>query len=84
MSAVDGHYGSADEAGGPKAAAALGLNTYIGAINMRLVFALASAVLHHREVGVNAIEELIPLEIGCGIFLMTMWRALHSYVAPRI
>jgi len=84
MSAVDGHYGSSDERSGPKAAAALGLNTYIGAVNMRLVFALASAALHHREFGVNAIEQLIPLEIGCGIFLMTMWRTLHSYVTPRI
>lgn len=84
MSAVDGHYGSTDERSGPKAAAALGLNTYVNAINLRLVFALVSAVLHHRQVGGDPIEELIPLEIGCGIFLMTMWRALHSYVTPRI
>mmetsp|Transcript_31969 Transcript_31969/g.77622 ORF Transcript_31969/g.77622 Transcript_31969/m.77622 type:complete len:240 (+) Transcript_31969:34-753(+) len=81
MSAVDGHYGSSDAAGGPKAAAALGLNTYIGAVNMRLVFLLASSALQNREIG--AIEELV-FEIGCGLLLMTMWRALHSYVAPRI
>lgn len=84
MSAVDGHYGSTDERSGPKAAAALGLNTYFSAVNMRLVFALASAVLHHRQVGGDPIEQLIPLEVGCGVFLMTMWRGLHSYVTPRI
>lgn len=84
MSAVDGHYGSTDERGGPKAAAALALNTYISATNMRLVFALVSAVLQHRQVGVSTIEELIPLEIGCGIALMALWRALHSFVTPRI
>ena len=84
MSAVDGHYGSTDERSGPKAAAALGLNTYVNAINLRLLFALLSAVLHHRQVGGDPIEEIIPLEIGCGIFLMTMWRGLHSYVTPRI
>ena len=84
MSAVDGHYGSTDERSGPKAAAALGLTTYVSAVNMRLVFALASAVLHHRQVGGDPIEQLIPLEVGCGVFLMTMWRGLHSYVTPRI
>jgi hypothetical protein len=84
MSAVDGHYGSMDERAGPKAAAALGLNTYFSAINLRLVFALASAIVHHRQVGLSPVEELIPLELGCGIVLMTLWRALHSYVTPRI
>lgn len=84
MSAIDGHYGSTDERSGPKAAAALALNTYINATNLRLLVALASAVIQHRQVGVSPIEELIPLEIGCGIVLMTFWRALHSYVTPRI
>lgn len=84
MSAVDGHYGSTDERGGPKAAAALALNTYISATNMRLIFALVSAVIQHRQVGIGPIEELIPLEIGCGIALMASWRALHSFVTPRI
>jgi hypothetical protein len=84
MSAVDGHYGSMDERAGPKAAAALGLNTYFSAINIRLLFALISAVVHHRQVGLSPVEELIPLEVGCGIILMTSWRALHSYVTPRI
>lgn len=84
MSAVDGHYGSTDERGGPKAAAALALNTYINTVNLRLLFALASAVIQHRQFGISPTEELIPLEIGCGIVLMALWRALHSYVTPRI
>jgi hypothetical protein len=84
MSAVDGHYGSTDERSGPKAATALALNTYINAINLRLLFALGSAVIQHRQVGIGLAEELIPLEIGCGMVLMAFWRALHSYVTPRI
>lgn len=84
MSAVDGHYDSSDERSGPKAAAVLGLNTYISAINMRLLFALVSAALQHREFGATAIEQLIPFEIGSGIVMMTTWRALHSYFTPRI
>eukprot|EP00980_Cylindrotheca_fusiformis_P009140 scaffold1992_cov113-Cylindrotheca_fusiformis.AAC.5 len=84
MSAVDGHYGSTDERAGPKAAAALSLNTFFSAINMRLLFALGSAIVHHRQVGTSPVEELLPLEIGCGIVLMTFWRTLHSYVTPRI
>lgn len=80
LSSVNGN----SEAGGPKEAFALGLNTQIGAINIRLLFALVSAALHHREVGMMPIEGLIPLEVGCGVVLMSMWRALHSYAAPRI
>ena len=84
MSAVDGHYGSTDERGGPKAAAALGLTTFVNTINLRLVLALIVAIIQHREVGIDAGEQLIPLEIAFGIVLMGSWRALHSYFTPRI
>mmetsp|Transcript_21957 Transcript_21957/g.46312 ORF Transcript_21957/g.46312 Transcript_21957/m.46312 type:complete len:295 (-) Transcript_21957:27-911(-) len=86
-SAMDGHYPLDDEKnrGGPQAAAALAFNTYINAINLRLLSALVGAWLQHRKVGEGSpMEELIPLEIGCGLVLMTMWRALHSQVTPRV
>jgi hypothetical protein len=86
-SAMDGHYPLDDEQnrGGPSAAAALAFNTYINAINLRLVAALVGAWIQHRKVGEGSpMEELIPLEIGCGLVLMTMWRALHSQVTPRV
>lgn len=83
-SAVDGHYGSADERGGPKGAAILALNTYVNAVNLRLLFALFVAIAEHRQVGVSPSEQLLPLEIGFGILLMSSWRALHSSITPRI
>lgn len=86
-SAMDGHFPLDDEEGrgGPRAAAALAFNTYINAINLRLVSALIGAWLQHRKVGEGSpMEELIPLEIACGLVLMTMWRALHSQVTPRV
>ena len=83
-SAVDGHYGSADEKGGPKAAGMLGLHTFIGACNLRVVIALLDAILEHRKVGEIAGEQLIPLEIAFGLVLMSMWRALHSSYTPRL
>ncbi|KAG7357226.1 hypothetical protein IV203_035786 [Nitzschia inconspicua] len=85
-SAMDGHFPLDDEngRGGPKDAAALAFNTYINAINLRLVAALLGAWLQHRKVGMDAMEELIPLEIGCGLALMTLWRALHSSFTPRV
>lgn len=83
-SAVDGHYGSADERGGPKAAATLALNTFINAVNLRLLFALLVAVAEHRPVGMASGEQLLPLEIGFGLLLMSSWRAIHSFITPRI
>ena len=83
-SAVDGHYGSSDDRGGPKAAATLALNTFINAVNLRLVFALLVAVAEHRPVGMASGEQLLPLEIGFGLLLMSSWRALHSFITPRI
>jgi hypothetical protein len=84
MSAVDGHFGFSDERGGPKAAAGLAVNTFINAVNLRLVFALGVAVLQHRQVGITPGEQLLPLEIGFGLILMTCWRGLHSSITPRI
>jgi hypothetical protein len=83
-SAVDGHYGSADERAGPKAAGLLGLYTFMSASNLRILVALATAVLEHRKVGQVAGEQLIPLEIVFGLVLMSMWRALHSTYTPRV
>jgi hypothetical protein len=86
LSAVDGHYTGPqkEEKGGPKAAGLLGFWTYVNAINLRLLFALVVAVCEHRPVGAAATEQLIPLEIGFGIVLMSCWRALHSFSVPRI
>jgi hypothetical protein len=83
-SAVDGHYGSTDERGGPKAAGLLGLYTFIGASNLRILVALTTAVVEHRKVGSVTGEQLIPLEIIFGLVLMSMWRALHSAYTPRV
>ena len=83
-SAVDGHYGSADERAGPKAAFLLAFHTFIGSINIRLVVALLLAVVEHRPIGGFGGEELLPLELGCGLILMSGWRALHSSMTPRL
>lgn len=83
-SAVDGHYSSGDERAGPVAAATLALNTYVNAVNLRLIFALVCAVVEHRQAGIGLGEELLPLEIGFGLLLMTSWRALHSSITPRL
>ena len=83
-SAIDGHYGSNDERGGPIGAGTLALNNFMHTINLRLLFALAAAVLQHRQVGAVPGEEILPLEIGIGLVLMCFWRAAHSYVTPRL
>ncbi len=83
-SAVDGHYNPGDERGGPKAAGLLGFQTFLNAVNLRLVFALVSAVLQHRPVGSGLGEDLLPLEIGFGLVLMGCWRLFHSTFIPRI
>ena len=83
-SSVDGHFGSSDERGGPKAAAMLAANTFVNATSLRLLFALIVAIFQHRPVGASPSEELLPLEIGFGLVLMASWRALHSSFVPRI
>jgi hypothetical protein len=83
-SAVDGHYASSDDRGGPKAAGMLGLHTFINAANLRVMVALASAVLEHRKVGIVPGEDLVPLEIAFGLVLLSMWRLLHSSFTPRV
>mmetsp|Transcript_11816 Transcript_11816/g.32543 ORF Transcript_11816/g.32543 Transcript_11816/m.32543 type:complete len:329 (-) Transcript_11816:275-1261(-) len=82
--AVDGHYTSDDDRAGPKAAAVLAMNTFVNAINLRLIFALITAVVQHRAVGSAPAEELFPLEITMGLILMCCWRALHSFYTPRL
>jgi hypothetical protein len=84
FSAVDGHYGSSDERGGPKAAGLLGFHTFLNAVNLRLVVALLMAVAQHRPVGSGMGEDLLPLEIGFGFMLMSGWRTLHSSNVPRL
>ena len=80
-SAADGHYDMTKEdnhdKGGPKAAGLLGLWTFVGTVNLRMVVALVTAVIDHRRVGIHG-EELIPLELCFGLVLMSMWRMLHS------
>jgi hypothetical protein len=83
-SAVDGHYNSSDDRGGPKAAGMLGLHTFINAANLRVMVALVSAVLEHRKVGMVPGEDLVPLEIAFGLVLLSMWRLLHSSFTPRV
>lgn len=83
-SAVDGHYGSLNtKDGGPKGAGLLAANTFVYAINFRLIFALLVAVYEHRQVGPAIGEQIMQLEIGFGFALMVFWRALHSSYVPR-
>ncbi|KAL7580117.1 hypothetical protein ACA910_012877 [Epithemia clementina (nom. ined.)] len=82
-SAVDGHYRSSDDRAGPKAACLLALSTFVGSINLRLLFALIVAAAEHRPIGAIGGEQLMPLELGFGMMLMTSWRALHSFLTPR-
>jgi hypothetical protein len=83
-SAVDGHYGSTSDKGGPRAAGMLGLHTFINTCSLRIISALGMAVVEHRPVGSMPGEDLIPLEIAFGLMLMSIWRALHSSFTPRI
>lgn len=85
-SAVDGHFTgpSAGEKGGPQAAGMLAFQTFVNAVNLRLLFALAVAVLQHRPVGSAVGEQIMPMEIGFGLLMMSTWRILHSSFVPRI
>jgi len=83
-SAVDGHFVGDDEKGGPQAAGMLAFQTFVNAINLRLIFALAVAVIQHRPVGSAMGEQIMPLEIGFGLIMMSTWRILHSSYVPRL
>lgn len=89
-SAVDGHYdpreqgnGEDEGKGGPTYAALLGLSTFVTTANLRVIIALVTAMVEHRRVGAHHGEDLIPLEIACGLILMASWRMLHSSFTPR-
>lgn len=86
-SAVDGHYDTSkienEGKGGPLYAAILGLSTMVTTSSLRILVALATGMLEHREVGFYNGEELIPLEIAFGLLLMPVWRMLHSSYSMR-
>jgi hypothetical protein len=83
-SAADGHYVPGDDRGGPKAAGLLAFNTFVNAINLRLIVALTLAAFGHRAVGSTPGEQLIPLEVGFGLVLMSAWRTIHSTFISRL
>jgi hypothetical protein len=83
-SAKDGHYDSADERGGPKAAGLLAFLTFLNAINLRLVVAFGMAFIQHRPIGSIPEEQIMPLEMGFGLLLMSVFRFVHSSAVPRI
>lgn len=64
--------------GGPIAAGILALSTFVTTSSLRIIVALAAAFIEHRPVGVAPGEELIPLEIGFGLVLMSRWRYIWS------
>jgi len=81
-SSVTGHY-DADQMEekniqGPVAAGTLALSTFITTSSLRIIVSLAAAWLEHRPVGVAPGEDLIPLEIGFGLILMSIWRYVWS------
>ena len=84
-SAVDGHWPSTDDRAGPLAAARLALYTFVNTCSLRLLLALATAMVQHRPVLLvdNGAEALLPLELGLGVALMPLWRWLHSSYTPR-
>jgi hypothetical protein len=81
-SAVDGH--SVSDHVGPKKAGILAFQAYINACSLRLLFALAVAVVQHRPVGFALGEQIMPLEMGFGLIMMSSWRILHSSFAQRL
>lgn len=70
--------------GGPSSAGLLALTTFINTISLRLIVALVVAVAEHRPVFEDPLEQLIPLEVGFGLILMSSWRTIHSAFTPRI
>jgi hypothetical protein len=70
--------------GGPSSAGLLALTTFINTISLRLIVAFVVAVAEHRPVFEDPLEQLIPLEVGFGLILMSSWRTIHSAFSPRI
>jgi hypothetical protein len=75
---------SSSRQGGPPAAGLLALNTYINTISLRLLCAFAVAVVQHRQVGMDPMEQFITYEVGFGLVLMSVWRSVHSAFTPRV
>ena len=71
------------DSGGPVAAGLLAFHTFINTINLRLLFALIVALVEHRPALSSGTELLVPLELGYGLILMILWRALHSNFVLR-
>jgi len=84
FSAADGHnYNSMNKLEQGKAAGLLALNSFVTTSSLRIIIALVVAFVEHRPVGIGSGEDLIPLEIGFGLILMSAWRTVHS-AATRI
>jgi hypothetical protein len=83
-SAMDGHRVAKPKLGGPKAAGILAFQAYINASSLRLLFSLAMAVAQHRPVGAALGEQIMPLEIGFGLIMISSWRILHSSFSQRL
>ena len=82
-SAVDGHHDAEAKVGGPKGAGILAFQAYINASSLRLLFSLLVAVAQHRPVGAALGEQIMPLEIGFGLIMISCWRILHSSFSQR-
>lgn len=82
QSSITGHYNDDQmeekNIEGPVAAGALALSTFITTSSLRIIVALVAAWAEHRPVGVAPGEDLIPLEIGFGLILMSSWRYVWS------
>ena len=84
-SAVDGHLSSSSDHAGPPAAARLAVQTFVNAINLRLIIALVTAVVQHRPaLDMQTGEALLPASLGLGLVLTPTWRWLHSNYTPRL
>lgn len=82
-SAADGHYEFSEES--PRRAGALAFNTFVSAANVRILILLMEEVVwgHKGSLVEGGLMDTVPLEVGFGLVLMSIWRMLHSTVVPR-
>jgi hypothetical protein len=78
------HWWDFQHQGGPPGAGLLAINTFLNTISLRLILAFVVAVIQHRQVGADPMEQLIPFEVGFGLILMSAWRSIHSAITPRL